>query len=284
MRHREAQRHLADLLAGELGGDQRAAVERHLAGCEACSGWSETYGFLADALPADPAIEHATSEQLAHLAVDAELLTAVERERLATHLEDCADCRHELEITRAALADARRPASVVRFPLPAPSAATARRLALAASLILAAAVTFVALRQGGDETGRPATAVAAEVVPTEIFRAAAVWPEPLRLDGVGPGVLQAAAVRRPAARRSSAPAAVPADRRLSGDVLLGNQLIEAPRLIAAGAVSIGAGSAITFRAGEMVVLEDGFSIGSTATLGVEIMPATGAAESSKSRS
>ena len=284
MRHREAIRHLSDLLFGELDDELRAAVEEHVGGCERCRGWSETYGFLAEALRADPPAEHATSEQLAHLAVDAELLTGVERDRLSAHLDECDDCRQELEITRGALADARRPASVVRFPLPVPSAPTRRRLALAASLVLAVTVTFVALRHGGDEPGRPATAVTAEIVQTESFRAAAVRPEPLRLDDVRPRAALAAPARRPIARRSTAPATVPTDRRLSGDVLQGTQLIEAPRLITAGAISIGAGSEITFRAGEMVVLGDGFSIGSTATLGVEIMPAAGDAESSESHS
>jgi anti-sigma factor ChrR (cupin superfamily) len=235
--HRRASRLLADLHGGQLTAERRAELSEHVAGCAECRGWSETYEFLSAALSGASEAEHPSSEQLAHLAVDATLLTGPERDQLADHLEACADCRRELELCRGALASARRPAPVTRLPLRLPSSLGARHWALAASLILALAVTFIAVRPDGSERVRVTTAPAAAVPPTE----------PTVIAAADPGV-----------------------RQLAGDRLEGHQLIEAAHIINASALTIGNDSDITLRAGEMVVLGEGFSIGSSATLGVEI--------------
>ncbi len=241
MRHSEAIRHLPDLLTGTLTGDRQTETAEHLAGCDSCQGWAETYRFFSDALLADDAAEHPSSEQLAHLAVDAELLTEPERERLASHLEGCDECRRELRLSREALAGARQgPAATRLLPFRLVSRPAALRLALAASLILAVAVTFVVSRRdgAGNEIAAAPVAIAAAPPAAVIARIAAV------------------------------------DRALAGNRLTGIQVIEASGAITASSVAIESGGDITLRAGEMVVLGDGFSIGSTATLGVEITPRT----------
>lgn len=245
MKHDRAARQLPALLAGELSGERRAELDEHLRRCPECREWAATYGFLAGALEGGLVADHPSSEQMAQLAVDPELLTSPERERLLSHLEECAGCRQELEATREALDGARPAAAVVhlgRSWMPRPAAL---RAALAAGLILALAVTLAVVRRdGGPE---PAVVQAAPAAP----------PEPLE----------------PAAVVAGEP-----DRQVAGEQLSGRRLIEAPRVLTASSVALASGSDITLRAGEMVVLRDGFSAGAEATLGVEIVPAAGPAK------
>lgn len=230
MNHREAQRQLSDLLAGEVGDARRAELEAHLEECADCRDWSETWEFLSRALEAGHEAEHPSSEQLARLAVAAERLTAEESERLEAHLEECGDCRRELQLSRQAVTAARRGATVVPFRLRPPSRATAWRLALAASLILALALTFLVARPDGVGGGPVTAAVDPEIgrPATESAPASA-----------GEGVVE------PAAVTTESPSVVTAD------------------------YSIDSG-AVTLRAAEMVVLGEGFAIGTSASLGVEV--------------
>ena len=294
MDHREASRLLPDLLSGPLPDERRAALEAHVEECTECREWSETYGFLTDALSGNHESEHPSSEQLAHLAVDAELLTAPERDQLAEHLEGCADCRRELELSREALVAARRRPTVLSFPLRRPSPAVAARLALAASLILALAVTFVALRPGKVERG-PVTAALPEPAPTA--PAEAVFPEPSAVEAVPETTATAATALPVAAPRESSPVeatpptAVPGavvaaagERPGPVDELRVHRAVEIPDVIDASAMAIENGSVVTLRAGEMVVLGDGFSIGSSATLGVNVASNSATEEDSESHS
>ncbi|MFQ5351317.1 MAG: zf-HC2 domain-containing protein, partial [Thermoanaerobaculia bacterium] len=272
MNHRQATRHLGDLLTGELAGDRRDELTAHLERCEECRGWSETYGFLSDALRADREAEHPASEQLAHLAVDAALLTAPEREHLAAHLEECSDCRRELELSRDALADSRKRLTVARFPVRLPASATARRLALAASLILAASLTIHTRRPEVAHRGPDSASTVAATAPVSPRVA-----EPVTVPASPPAtapVTEPPSVRRsPLSTRTHPVTPRDTARALSGSRLAGIQVIEAPGVLTANSIAIENGSEITLRAGEMVVLGDGFSIGSSASLGVEILEA-----------
>ena len=244
MRHREASRQLVDLLAGDLSADRQSELAEHLEICEECRDWSETYGFLSDSLRADDEADHPSSEQLAHLAVDAESLTAPERGQLATHLEECDECRRELELSREALAAGREEPAVARLPLRLPSRAVALRLALAASMALALGLAFIANRSNSADHGPPAVS-----------------------DAQLPGRPVAGALG--AGQRAAAHG--DQDRRLDEEDLVGTQVIEAEGVLAANS-NVQSGSDITLRAGEMVFLGDGFSIGSSANLGIEIAP------------
>jgi hypothetical protein len=68
---------------------------------------------------------------------------------------------------------------------------------------------------------------------------------------------------------------VVAAEELSHESLSGSHLIEATGSITADWVTLETGSDVTFRAGEVVVLSDGFAVGSGASFQVEIGPPTG---------
>lgn len=288
MDHQEASRLLPDLLSGRLRDDRRAGLEAHLDECADCREWSETYDFLADALSGERETMHPSSEQLAHLAVDDELLTAPERDRLAAHLEGCADCRRELRLSHGALAAARREPSVLRFPLRLPTQAAPAWLALAASLILALAVAFFALRHDGFEPG-PVTAALPEPEATEANSPEPSLAEAAPVEAIAPGGEPAveALPRPPSPVTTPQPEVAVADagdRPGPTDGPRGGLGTELPDVIDATAMAIATGSAVTLRAGEMVVLGEGFSIGSTATLGVQIANQSAAAPGSASSS
>ena len=112
---------------------------------------------LASALGPDagPAREdgdggHVEAGLLARYALQPEGLSHNERERCGAHLEVCADCRQDLELSRTAVLAAREgeperePARprILTFAVRRPAARVAQRIALAAGLILAAGSAF----------------------------------------------------------------------------------------------------------------------------------------------
>lgn len=178
---------------------------------------------------------HPADDLLVRSAVAARLLSASERERLAQHLAGCRACREMAALAGDALRSARRMESGRgRRPLVFRAAPW---LALAALPILALALAFLV---------RPA------------------------------GLPEDPAVRR----ETVAPGASPADRptvptgegvaTVAGESLAGTRRVEARRAIVATSVTIAPGSEVTFRAGEVVVLGDGFAIAAGAALTIEI--------------
>jgi hypothetical protein len=63
---------------------------------------------------------------------------------------------------------------------------------------------------------------------------------------------------------------VGSDRTLWGENLDGQQVISADRSLSAASVQVASGAQITFRAGEVVALGDGFSVGPNTAFTVEI--------------
>lgn len=62
----------------------------------------------------------------------------------------------------------------------------------------------------------------------------------------------------------------PQERFVSGDSLAGTQVIRAPKSITVSSASVASGGDVTLSAGEEVILSDGFSVDSGATLTIEI--------------
>ena len=126
-------RQLSDYAAGRLDPPDRRRIESHLAGCPDCTSWLETYRVLVSVVDR----RHPESERLARYALTPELLSEEQRASLGRHLEGCADCRREVELTQAAVArgrEASRQTALRRRAAalsPRPS-----RLALAASVTL----------------------------------------------------------------------------------------------------------------------------------------------------
>lgn len=141
MGHSQAVLKLPDYVAGELDAAARDAVERHAAGCPECRSWLDAYRTLATALGGDGggAEEHASSEEVALLAVDPAGLEEARRDALEAHLSSCGGCRGELELALAALG---RAAGTAAAPAARPRPEASWRLAvgLAAGLVLLVAV------------------------------------------------------------------------------------------------------------------------------------------------
>ena len=152
MRHDDAIQLLDDYLSESLGPGECAELEEHLDGCADCRAWLDDYRLFAAALAGEA--EHPTSDQLARRAVESELVEPSEQAWVGEHLEECGDCRRQLELTARAVAGAReRPRRWSVFggasPLPKPVAV---RLALAASLLLVVTLGFVLWPSAGPST------------------------------------------------------------------------------------------------------------------------------------
>ncbi|MEW6323628.1 MAG: hypothetical protein AB1635_21355 [Acidobacteriota bacterium] len=137
MDHATAELLLADAAHGRLDDASREALARHVESCAECRAWADTYRFLQRSLVADApdAGSHVASDQLARFALGAATLTAADRDEIARHVAGCGQCQAEVQLARAAVADARAlPASP-----PAVVTAAPRRvpLALAAGFALA---------------------------------------------------------------------------------------------------------------------------------------------------
>ncbi len=90
---------------GELEGSTRSSVERHVDSCEECRGWLDTYRLVAASMAAeDTGQGHPESERLAEAA--ASNSAPIEDRELQDHLDSCGSCREQVELTRAALAEA----------------------------------------------------------------------------------------------------------------------------------------------------------------------------------
>ncbi len=206
---------LPRLATGELGGAEERRMRRHLEGCGECQAWLETWSLFSHGLsPAGAEPGHPSSDQLARLAVDRDLLAPSELEVLDEHVGSCAECRRAVELSGSALTGGRRPrkvAAAFRWLSPAALPMPAR-VALAAGLVVAAALVFTPRRLP-------------EMVTT-------------------------------------------IDHEIVDSVLTGPQLIQAEGSITARAVRVEEGGEVTLQAGETVILENGFTVGSGASLKV----------------
>ncbi len=221
------------LTARRLRGEERAEFYRHLSECADCASWTETHSLIANGLSDGAWAEHPPSDLLARSAVGLEPLSGAERELLDGHLAACEACRETLDLAGEALSAARGGAADDRARLF--GAGTRRRLALAAAVILGLAL-LLTLRTA-TPPGSPVALEDSPAASTEEFVAAVV---------------------------------VEAVTTLSNDTLAGKRLVEAGRAISATAVQIETGSDVTFRAGESVVLGDGFAVDADARFAIEI--------------
>jgi hypothetical protein len=165
MLHDDAQRLLPELADGALHGERERQLRRHIERCGDCRSWLETYSLLAEGLGG--ATEHPTSEQLARLAVDGAVLTASEIEALSEHLESCRDCRRQVELASASLAEPGEHRGVGQAAWKrwlAPGVAV--RVAAAAVLALAVGIGFDARR--AREAPEPRQLVVSEAADREL--------------------------------------------------------------------------------------------------------------------
>lgn len=140
--HLEATNLLTRFVERSLAPDRRRQLEEHIAGCDECREWLATFHLLAqcDAGELDQVRpSHPSSLELATFAAGARGMDEAPRERCAAHLEDCAECRLEVELVGAALDAARRPEPATTNASMEPRRRTASplRLAWAAGLLLA---------------------------------------------------------------------------------------------------------------------------------------------------
>jgi len=106
MTHDEAVMLLPDLVQGSLTPIQAPAVRRHLEGCDDCRSLSEGYRLIARALREEDvafrAAVHPDGENLVAFATGLTPLDPREHLRVARHVDGCASCSSEVEVTRAA--------------------------------------------------------------------------------------------------------------------------------------------------------------------------------------
>jgi hypothetical protein len=156
------------LAAGSLTGDERAAVQRHVAACEACRAELVASQALVQGL----GTAHLTPDEIVEAAWDG---------AAPGHLADCSRCRDEVETVRAASDDLRRAEtrpSVWRRPEPAWAAALV--LAIPAGLFV-----MGALRPGSADP---------PVVRGSSVSSRVTAPQPLVLDAGAASVLPRAEV------------------------------------------------------------------------------------------
>lgn len=123
--HDEMRALVAAFAAGEL--IDRLPAERHLRECDECRLWLQTYRAFSEMLDGHP-----TSEALAGFATQADRVEKDREHEIERHLENCEACRHEVELSRAAVAYASQEGEPLRRRFSVRS-----RLAMAAGLFAA---------------------------------------------------------------------------------------------------------------------------------------------------
>jgi hypothetical protein len=136
MEHDEAVLRIPELAAGTLDGDEREAVEAHVAACERCRALLETGGEVSAALVRDGPGEHLPSEVLTAWALGSDDLPPAAARKAAEHAVRCPACREEAEAVRRAAAETSAPAG---------DGSTERRRVTPEWLLLAAAVVIIAV-------------------------------------------------------------------------------------------------------------------------------------------
>jgi hypothetical protein len=236
MNHRDARALLVDLEAGTLEETTGGDLAAHVAECESCRRWLETYRLLGAALrsPDDAETHHPDAELLSLWALDPEELEEPAIRRLEEHLGSCRACRRQAALVREAV-HGTRPAGA---PVPLPDR-TSRRLRVGRGLAAAAALALLAL---GLATLRPYLSA-----------------------GLSRGSDEAASAPASAHLRHDADGS----ERLSDVELDGERVVEARKDMTVANVKITSGAQVTLRAGKSIALGNGFEIasGARATLG-----------------
>jgi len=159
MGHEEAVELILAFAEGSLGEGLALQVAEHVAACEDCRGWLETYTLFSTA---EHGNRHVQSELLATYAADRVRLKDEERSTIRLHLNTCRKCRLEFDLVTSALERARRQESVIAPRRFLNRFEDHRMLAVAAVLVVSLlAVTAVTILRGGSpwlETG-PTTAM-----------------------------------------------------------------------------------------------------------------------------
>lgn len=114
MDHREIEDYLPDFAAGDLDESTRVAVSAHVDRCADCRSWLETYETLFAGMSQREENQHPTSEILALCITRPEEDYEFGGADLDHHLDDCEDCREDLERVGDAVRAAR--------PSPTPAA------------------------------------------------------------------------------------------------------------------------------------------------------------------
>lgn len=236
MRHRDAIELLPEHGTGWLDPDAEEALAAHVARCPACRDWLATRDLLAEELSRGsyPSRLHPDSELLAICALRPEEVYEYGRSALRAHLADCAECRQELELVRAAV-DGARPH---RVGMPTPTAGRVqtpyRRLALAAALTVALLGAGAVLQRYVIEHADPGREQVEE---------------------------SPSAPRR--VSRDAGPAEV-----ISGRELEGKQSIDGDSTLVVSKLTVKPGADIEIRAKRSVALGDGFRVEKGARLAV----------------
>ena len=193
---------------------------------------------------------------------------------LRRHLEECADCRSWLE-TWSLLADSLAPAEAEAGHLSSDQIA---RLAASRELLAESEpaaleehlgecedcrrlleLTREALTGGRKERRKPA--VTSWLKPSRLAL-------PMRVAAAAALVLALGLIFMPRRAPEVAGIADRNDREIADTVLRGTQVIEAEGSLTARGVTVESGGEVTLRASETVILENGFSVGSGASLTV----------------
>lgn len=158
MNHKQAHEQLGDFSKGRLPEDLEKDIAAHVSSCSACLEWVEIYSTVARVLEDSQqpdAGSHPASELVTEFALREEVMDRPDYEPVTRHLESCMTCRREAELVRESVAAARGPAwpSWVNLAARLPIEVPFRPLAVAAALVLAIAIGFLALGRKEPSAG-----------------------------------------------------------------------------------------------------------------------------------
>ncbi len=162
MNHDRVLELLPDLLGGGLDEKARGEVTTHLAECPDCADALRTLELLATpgiGVEEGRSVDHPSSEEIVDFAVRAPTLDGGRREKIALHLEGCAACAVQVEVTQqveAALSGTEGgPRNLLAFGRTSPSTRIwAVRIAATVVLALLAYPAFLGLVRLPDLAGR----------------------------------------------------------------------------------------------------------------------------------
>jgi hypothetical protein len=225
MDHREIEGYLPEFAAGDLDEATRATVASHVDQCGDCRAWLETYETLFAAMPRREEYQHPASEILALCVTRPEEEYEFEGANLDHHLNDCEDCRKDLE----------RVGDAVRAARPSPSSfAHTSPSKLASSWWRVAAAGIVGIGIGSLLIFGTLGVEQPDTLPFEVSDLSS------GSDGRG---------------------ADSAREEISGTEIEGTYLIEAEGSLTISQVRIKDGARVTIHAGDGVAFGNGFQVG-----------------------
>lgn len=235
MKHDQAKLYLTDLVAGELDADLEASVRAHTDTCDRCQNWLDTCKLFTEAqTSACAADDHPETELLALCAVRPEEIFEHDREGLRAHLEQCSICRQDVEVTGAAVAEAR------------PDPRVAETVPVVGVLMRAQPQWWLA-------AGLAALAVAATLwFAPHLAKSGDVTADRQRSEPV------------PVGQRDEATEV----EELSGRELAGANVIQAEQDLKVTDVRVMSGASLDIRGGDRISFGQGFQIGPSARLSV----------------